>query len=315
MELRHLRYFVRVAEELHFGRAADLLGISQPPLSQQIRALELELGVDLFDRTSRRVRLTEAGRLFLAEARRTLDQAAHAVDIARRVQSGETGELAIGFGTSVPLISFVTRALLEYRAAYPAVHLTLGEMSRDAQIAGIAEGRIDLGLFRGFDPPSLPESLIAKRLWDEDIRIAMRDDHPLAASGKPVRLAEIADEPFVLYEPDLGAGFTDHLGLLFRRAGRQLRVAQEVSGLTSLLGLVAAGFGITALSRSLSRLRLDHLVCRRLDEPDAVSRLWLIHRESLSPAARRFTALLAANADSATASNDVVRALDRPGGA
>jgi len=299
MELRHLRYFVRVAEEMHFGRAADLLGISQPPLSQQIRALELELGVDLFDRTSRRVRLTEAGRLFLTEARRTLDQAGHAMEVARRVQSGETGELTIGFVTSVPLIPVVARALLDYRAAYPAVHLSLNEMTRDAQLAAAAENRLDLGLFRSFDPPSLPDGLIARHLWDEEMLVAMRDDHRLARGRKPLSLTDIADEPFVLYDPDLGAGFNDHLGLLFRRAGGQLRVIQEVSGLASLLGLVAAGFGITALSRSLGMLRLDHLVHRVLAEPDAVSRLWLIHRESLSPAASRFVGMLTAHADSA----------------
>ena len=129
MELRHLRYFIAVAEELHFGRAAQVLGISQPPLSQQIQALEQELGARLFERTNRRVALSEAGRLFLEEARRVLAQVDKAADVARRAQLGELGELKIGFTSSAPFNSSIPQAIFAFRQAFPAVHLDLKEMS------------------------------------------------------------------------------------------------------------------------------------------------------------------------------------------
>ncbi|MBV9840601.1 MAG: LysR family transcriptional regulator [Sphingomonadaceae bacterium] len=292
MELRHLRYFVRVAEELHFGRAAAALGISQPPLSQQVRALEDELGVPLFDRSSRRVELTEAGRLFLPEARRTLEQAAHAMDVARRVQRGETGQLSIGFVTSVPFIPLVARALGVFRRRYPAVHLSLAEISRDAQIAGIDDGSVDLGFIRDLGQPLLPDGLVATLLLEEPLVVAIHEDNPLARQERPLRIADIVDEPFVRYHQALGAGFNDHIAQLFRRHGREFHVAQEVSGIASLLGLVAAGLGVSVLVRSLAAIHADHMVYRPLDEPDSLSRLWLIHRGAPSPASQRFAELL-----------------------
>src|SRR3954471_15007611 len=135
MELRHLRYFVAVAEALHFGRAAERLGISQPPLSQQIQALEAELGVRLFDRSGRKVALTPAGSVFLDEARQTLAQAARAVAAARRAADGVIGEIRIGFTASAPFTALVPRIIHAYRQSFPDVHLRLAEMPTRAQLA------------------------------------------------------------------------------------------------------------------------------------------------------------------------------------
>ncbi|PTQ13122.1 LysR family transcriptional regulator [Sphingomonas oleivorans] len=294
MELRHLRYFLCVAEELHFGRAALRLGISQPPLSQQIRALEDDLGVRLFRRTSRRVELTDVGQLFVEEARRTIHQAEQAVAVARRAQGGEIGRLAIGFSTSAPLTPLVTKALFAFRRSHPNVHLDLAEMSRDAQIAAVADRRLDIGFVRSIDSPPTPKGLVATMLLEEDMLVAMRGDHPLAGIGRAIRIGDLEGEPFVLYERDLGAGFNEQVMLLCRRAGFEPKVVQTVQGLASLLGLVAAGFGLTILTRSLMALHPENVVYRPLDDPAAVSRLWFIHRNQPCPPCTRFIDIVSA---------------------
>ncbi|MDO6413236.1 LysR substrate-binding domain-containing protein [Sphingomonas sp. BIUV-7] len=292
MELRHLRYFVRVAEELHFGRAAAKLGISQPPLSQQIRALEEELGIELFDRTSRRVRLTDAGVIFLVEARRTLAQARHAIAVARRIQQGEEGELSIGFASSVPFVPLVSRSFAQFRAEHPAIHLTLRELGRDAQFSQLREGQLDLGFIRGLDRPVLPTALIASLVQEEPLLVALREDHPLALENRPLSIGDIADQPFVMFSADGGAGFNEQVDLLFAREGREVRVVQEVNGLGSMLGLVAAALGITVISQSLNALRADGVVYRPLIAGGALSRLWLIRGTEPSPIARTFMRML-----------------------
>jgi DNA-binding transcriptional LysR family regulator len=194
MELRHLRYFVAVAEELHFGRAARRLGISQPPLSQQLRALEQALGAPLLERTSRRVRLTEAGQLFLIEARATLVQAERASDVVRRVSQGEAGELAIGFAPSAPLVTKVASALFRFREAYPSVELQLSELTRLEQVEMVANGQLDLGFIRGLEPDGT-EGLIVSPFLEEEMILALRRDHPLASHPGPLRIAMLAQEP------------------------------------------------------------------------------------------------------------------------
>jgi len=293
MELRHLRYFVRVAEELHFGRAALQLGISQPPLSQQIRALEDELDVRLFDRTSRRVALTEAGRVFLPQARRVLEQADMAVQAAQRAERGEVGTLRIGFTASSPFVPIIATTLFDFRQHSPDVELNLAEMALDAQIAGLAERKLEIGIMRGFDPPPLPQDLIATALLEEPLLIAMRADHPLAAEGEVLTIAHLAGEPFVLYERSFGVGFNEHLLMLCRQAGFAPNVVQEASGLATLLGLVAAGFGLTVVAKSLSALHPDNVVYRGICQPDAISRLWLARHRHMTPASARFAAAFA----------------------
>lgn len=288
MELRQLRYFVTVAEELHFGRAAARLGMSQPPLSQQIRALEQELGLSLLERTSRRVKLTEAGRLFLAEARKTLDQAERAAAIAQRARSGEIGELSIGFTASVPFVPQVASALFRFRTAYPAVHLQLNELPRDTQIEALVERQLDLGFIRGVLAPRLPEGLEASLFLEEPLLVAMHEGHRLATMPGPIRIADLEPENFVLYRPELGAGFIEPFMQLCGNAGFRPRVVQEASGSATLLGLVAAGFGITVISRSFGALHLDNVVHRPFADPDAISRLWLVRHRTPSPTCELF---------------------------
>lgn len=291
MELRHLRYFVCVAEELHFGRAAERLGISQPPLSQQIRALEDQLGVRLFDRTSRRVRLTEAGRQFLPQAHETLVQADRAARIARLAHSGDIGRLSLGLSPSVPFIPHVMDALARFRHAYPEVNLELGELARDEQIVGVERGNLDIGIVRSFNALPLPPTVQAFHLQREDMVLAMRRDHRLAALDRHLMLADIRDEPLVLFGSMIGAGFNEMLEDHCAKLGFRPNVTLEASSFGTLLGLTAAGLGITMLSRSLARFNIDTLVFREIELPFA-SDLMVLHLRDVSPATRNFRALL-----------------------
>lgn len=287
MELRHLRYFVCVADEMHFGRAAQRLGMSQPPLSQQIRALEQALGARLFDRTSRRVALTETGRLFLPEARKTLLQADHAAHVVRNSQSGHLGRLALGFTASAPFVPQIADALYDFRQTYPQVDLRLHELGRDGQVAMLERGDLDIGIIRGVAPPSLPPGLEATWLMEEEMLLALRQDHDLAQRANDPSIADLAHVPFVLYATTSSADFNDHFFDLCDRAGFKPDVTLEVGSFATLLGLVAAGFGATILARSLSRLHVDKLVLRPLS-PQLTTRVWMIHKHDLSPTATAF---------------------------
>lgn len=287
VDLRHLRYFLCVAEEMHFGRAAARLGISQPPLSQQIRALEAELGVKLFERTSRRVYLTEAGKLFEPEARLTLQQAERALQTVRLAQQGEMGHLGFGFPASGPFVPGIANALHAFRNAHPGVELTLQEVGAAQLIERIHSRQLDIGLVRGFEPPMLPEGMVAELLLEEHLMLVLRSDHPLAEAAADPEIGDLAGHPMVFYDPVNGAGFNEQFIALCRQAGFIPQVAYRASGLATLLGLVAAGFGITLLARSLARLHVDNLVFRPFATP-VMSRLWLVHNADLTPTARRF---------------------------
>jgi DNA-binding transcriptional LysR family regulator len=273
MELRHLRYFVGVAEELHFGRAATRLGISQPPLSQQIMALESELGVRLFDRTSRNVALTDAGTLFLREARATLAQAERAI--------------------SAPFVPAVARAIHDFRIAWPDVHLTLSELPEAEMRAALAEHSVEIGFLRSFRQPELAAGVEARLLLREGLVVAMRPDHPLAARQR-VTLHDLHRQSMIFYQRGLTGGFTEHLQRLMRGAEVEPIVAQEVREVSTLFGLVAAGVGITIVARSLRALQAVNLVYRDFDVPEANTALWLVHQPHLSEAGRHFLAMLEA---------------------
>lgn len=291
MELRHLRYFIAVAEELHFGRAAQVLGISQPPLSQQIQALEHEVGARLFERTNRRVELSEAGRLFLQEARLVLAQVDKAADVARRAQLGELGELKIGFTSSAPFNSSIPQAIFAFRQAFPAVHLNLQEMSSTEVAESLVDESIQVGLMR---PLPLPDSLSVVELMREPLVAVLNAGHPLVeGSERGLHLAQLAQEPFVFFPRTYGSGLYAQLLNLARDAGFSPHFAQEAGEAMTIIGLVAAGLGVSVLPASYQRIRIDGVVYRTLLDPEAVTAVWLVQRKGAqTPMAKAFVELL-----------------------
>lgn len=291
MELRHLRYFIAVAEELHFGRAAQVLGISQPPLSQQIQALEHEVGARLFERTNRRVELSEAGRLFLQEARLVLAQVDKAADVARRAQLGELGELKIGFTSSAPFNSSIPQAIFAFRQAFPAVHLNLQEMSSTQVAESLVDESIQVGLMR---PLPLPDSLSVVELMREPLVAVLNAGHPLVeGSERGLHLAQLAQEPFVFFPRTYGSGLYAQLLSLARDAGFSPHFAQEAGEAMTIIGLVAAGLGVSVLPASYQRIRIDGVVYRTLLDPEAMTAVWLVQRKGVqTPMAKGFVELL-----------------------
>ncbi|MDA3131209.1 LysR family transcriptional regulator [Atlantibacter subterranea] len=290
IELRHLRYFVAVAEELHFGRAAARLNISQPPLSQQIQILEAQVGAKLLARTNRSVSLTAAGAQFLADSRQILSQVEAAAVRAARLHQGETGELRIGFTSSAPFIKPISDSLSQFRRGYPDVHLQTLEINTRAQIAPLNEGELELGLMRN---THLPDTLDWQLILREPLMAMVHRENPLAARPT-ISLRELADQPFVFFDPHVGTGlYDDILGLLHRYDVQPL-IAQEVGEAMTIIGLVAAGLGVSILPASFQRIQLNEMRWLPITEADAVSEMWLVwskHHEK-SAAALRFMQLL-----------------------
>ena len=294
IELRHLRYFIAVAEELHFGHAAARLNISQPPLSQQIQILEQQIGARLFARTNRSVSLTEAGRQFLADSRQILSQVDDAAARAARLHHGETGELRIGFTSSAPFIKAVSDTLSTFRRRYPDVHIQTRETNTREQIVPLNEGALDLGLMRN---TQLPETLVWERVLREPLLAMVPRDHPLASQPR-VSLRELAREPVVFFDPHVGTGLYDDILGLLRRYDLTPTIAQEVGEAMTIIGLVAAGLGVSILPASFRRVQLSEMCWLPIEEQDAVSEMWLVwskHREQ-GQAARRFRESLLASA-------------------
>jgi DNA-binding transcriptional LysR family regulator len=294
IELRHLRYFIAVAEELHFGRAAARLNISQPPLSQQIQILEQQTGARLFARTNRSVSLTEAGKQFLADSRQILSQVNDAAARAARLHHGETGELRIGFTSSAPFIKAVSDTLSTFRRSYPDVHIQTRETNTREQIVPLNEGVLDLGLMRN---TQLPKTLLWERVLREPLLAMVPRDHPLA-SQPGVSLQELAREPFVFFDPHVGTGLYDDILGLMRRYGLTPVITQEVGEAMTIIGLVAAGLGVSILPASFRRVQLSEMCWLPIAEQDAVSEMWLVwskHHEQ-GQAAQRFRESLLASA-------------------
>jgi len=284
MELRHLRYFVAVAEELHFGRAAARLGIAQPPLSQQIRQLEREIGVDLFVR-ARRVALTEPGRVLLMEARAILQRVAAATLAVQRAQRGETGALAVGVVASATY-GVVPRIFRTFRARHPDVALTLAVMRSAEQAAALRAGQIQLGLAR---PPFGDETLRSETLLEEPVVVALPGGHRLA-TRHALRLRALADEPFVLFPRDRRPGWSDFVRGLCRAAGFEPRIGEEATELATAMTLVAAGVGVTLVPASVRELRRTGIDYRPIAAPAPRTKLVALHRPEpdVLPVVERF---------------------------
>jgi DNA-binding transcriptional LysR family regulator len=282
MELRHLRYFVAVAEEKHFGRAAKRLHIAQPPLSRQIQRLEAELGFTLLDRTRRRVELTAAGKVLLAHARAALEALELGVHEAHRASLGEHGRVAVGYPSSLAY-SGLTGLLRAFRLRFPDVELGLRELSPGEQIEAIRLGQLDVGFVRG---PLHEPSLVSERVRRESLVLVLPTDHPLAQK-KTVSLSAVANEPFVLFPRRRGPTFYDLLIRLCESAGFTPRIVQEAPQV-DVLSLVAAGFGVSIVPSSVRELgRHDVALCGINGAPD--TELLIVWRAGDgSPALRAF---------------------------
>jgi DNA-binding transcriptional LysR family regulator len=259
VELRHLRYFVAVAEELHFGRAAARLHLAQPPLSRQIRQLEVELGVPLFERSKRHVRLTDAGAVFLVEARAVLAAAEQAAQAARRAARGEVGQLTVGFigAASYSVLPGIVQA---FRARYPSVELVLHEMTTAEQLAALRDGQLGAGLVR---PPVADPVLAATTVLREPLVVALPAAHPLAAQRR-VAVAALAGEPWVLFPRRLAADLYDQILALCEGAGFRPRLAQEAVQMQTVVRLVGAGVGVSLVPRSAESLHSAGVAYRPL---------------------------------------------------
>ena len=284
MELRHLRYFVAVAEELHFGRAAERLFIAQPPLSQQIQQLEREIGAPLFARTSRRVTLTAAGEALLTEAREILARVERAGESARRAARGETGWLGIGFSASATY-EVLPNALRVFRERYPDVELQLYEMTAAEQAHALREKQIHVGFARPFVEEA---DLIVEPVAREPFLVALPERHRLAGQEQ-VAMMELADEPFLLFPQQPKPSYGDAIRALCERAGFAPRVAQEVRAMQTAISLVAAGIGVTLVPESVQDMHRRGVVYRTLAEPSAETVLMMVYRrDDASPTLRAF---------------------------
>jgi DNA-binding transcriptional LysR family regulator len=293
MDRRQLIAFLALAEELHFGRAAERLGISQPPLSQRIRALEDAVGARLFDRTSRSVALTEAGRAFGAEARALLDQSERVVAAARRAARGETGELLLAMTTSTPLLDLTTRIVRDFHGARPDVHLSIVERHSAEQIEALATGRLHAGFMR-LPGDRVPTSAAVDgiALGSEPLALFVRADDPLAIdwAGRAIPLAEVMARPFVAFRQHPPMAVAAQAVALCRAAGFEPRVVNETSESVILCGLVAAGVGVAILPRSFMAIGVGGLASLAIASPaPATIATWLAFPRALNaPVTRAF---------------------------
>jgi DNA-binding transcriptional LysR family regulator len=254
MELRHLRYFVAVAEELHFTRAALRLNMAQPPLSQQIRALEEELGVQLFVRTRRSVALTDAGHALLERSREMLATAQALPLQLQRVARGEVGLLRIGFSSTLPLTKVLRDVVADHRRSHPDVALNLREMHSQLQFDSLRRGELDVGLVRYNE--RAPEGIRLRLLRRDPLRLVVPAGHRFARR-KSVSIADCRDEAFIGFPGDAGTGTGPLLKRLAAQAGFEPRIAQEAREATTQIGLVAAGLGIAVLPAPLEAVRIE----------------------------------------------------------
>jgi DNA-binding transcriptional LysR family regulator len=287
MELRHLRYFVTVAEELHFGRAAQRLHLSQPPLSMQIKALEHELGAQLLLRTQRRVELTAAGEVFLEEARDILSRVDQARSAALRAARGEVGELTVGFVT-IADYNLLPQALLQFRAQSPGIRLVLREATTDVQLRDLAAERMDIGFLLS---PVKDERIEVLPLVREPLVAALPERHALAGGRRPISLQRLADAPFILIPRHVAPGLYDDVMSFCRRAGFSPRVEQEAVQMQTIVSLVSAGLGVALIPASLRHLGRAGVVFRGLTEVSPLTEIALAWRaRDTRPALQRFVA-------------------------
>jgi DNA-binding transcriptional LysR family regulator len=273
-----------LAEELHFGRAAERLHIAQPPLSQQIRQLEAELGFSLFHRTKRTVQLTDAGQIFLLESQRILKQLGQAIAVGQQVSRGEIGQLAIGFVSSAAY-NVLPPILQTFRAHVPGVILELHELTTAQQPQWLQEGRIDIGLFR---PPFENDGCQVETIFQESLMVALPETHPLTQQQK-VSVRSLIREPFIVFPRAAAPGLYDPIISLCQQAGFSPIVAQEAIQMQTIVSLVAAEMGVAIVPASLQQLQRPGVTYRSIAEMTpqvAIAMIW--RRDDRSSTVQRF---------------------------
>lgn len=290
-DFRQLRYFVAVAEELSFTRAALRLHLSQPPLSQQIQSLEQDLGVLLLDRSKRQVKLTEPGRVFLDQARQILAKADEARSHVVAAAAGYSGRLRLAYTVSVSFHPALPRALLRYGQIAPKVALKLVEMYSEPQFAALLADEIDIGFVRSEPVHALDIRQLRLNVIDrEPLLLAMPAGHPLACRSS-VSLTEVAGDSFLSQPRELAATLYDRLVTLANNAGFQPSIVQKAQQINGLLALVAAGLGLALVPASLRAVRLGGVCYVPLEDPDAFLLLAVACRaDDHSPALQQFLA-------------------------
>ncbi|GAB3459805.1 LysR substrate-binding domain-containing protein [Massilia terrae] len=293
IELRQLRYFATVADELHFGRAAEKLHMTQPPLSQAIAALEEQLGAPLFLRSRRHVTLTAAGAALLPEARRMLAQASDLPELVRRAAAGETGRIALAFVTSADY-SVLPNFLLRYREAYPHVQLVLQEATSDVQVDDLLHQRVDAGLLI----PPLPDKAQAEldylKVLEEPLILCAPAG--LLAKPGPVRLQDVPRLPLVIFPRPISPALHDAILSCFRAAGITPVIGQEAIQMQTIVSLVSAGMGLALVPQSVSNLMRPGVEYRALADPTPLVETGLAwRRDNASPVLRGFIELLRKN--------------------
>lgn len=284
MDLRLMKYFVAVAEELNFSSAAKRLNMAQPPLSQQIKSLEIELGVQLLKRNNRKVELTEPGRVFLAEARKTLLQSEKAVKAAQLAHQGQIGQLTVGFVGSATDGIFIKK-LKEFREKYPFVQLTLKEMTTAQQLDALHSREIHVGLLR----PFVQESAIQSQLFTEEPFVfAVPKSHSLASRPK-ISVHEVANDPFIMPPRHHGPDFYDIIIGYFRNCGISIRIIQEAAHMHTIVNLVASGLGISVVPSSVKNFRRPGIVYKNfIEKPPQINLSLAWRRDDESPALHFF---------------------------
>jgi DNA-binding transcriptional LysR family regulator len=296
MDLRHLRYFIAVAEEAHITRAADRLGMQQPPLSRQIKAIERELGVQLFRRKARGVELTPPGRTLLDDARAILAQIDRAVETTRRTARGVQGRISLGATPTSPFHPFVPRVVRAFRETYPLVSVTLEEWQSNELVEHLKNERLDAGFIRTL--PADINGLALNRLMEEELIAVLPKGHPLArrtgAADAAVPLKALAGETFLIQGGQAGLSMYADTIAACRAAGFNPLVAREAPRLASTLNLVAIGLGISVVPASLRRVRMDGVVYRRLKSPIPLTAPLILASRRGDPSAviRQFAALV-----------------------
>lgn len=274
MDLRHLRYFLAVAEEGHFGRAAQRLHIVQSALSMQIRALEEELGGSLFLRTSRRVELTEAGTLFRAEAQRTIDQAAHTKRVVQRALRGEMGSVRIGFAGNAVFSGRLMADVRAFRAAYPDAEVILRELAPQQQVEAIQNGHLDLAYAPSHGSQAVDSDLLFECIEIWPLVAALPEDHPLA-SQPTLRASMLGAESLIIYAANDADEYV--LAELRKALGHEPKTQRTTSTL-SVLALVASGMGIAMVPAPMTQVNIPGLTYRTFDDVEPQTDLLLISR-------------------------------------